>query len=451
VMRRRRSPVLWPLLLLSGAAAPASCDEQCLGASPVLVQRAAVLTSGRGLAAPPSTEDLHRIPDAPVPPHAGDARAWRPILLQQLTLRRHLDANITYVLLLFLAMGSVLMAVLVLCVNQDAQFGPKQQVQRPRRQPQPQQQQPEQRYERQPASAAAVGAYPPRRSQWDSRRSAASARSLQVPSLLPMSAAPSLAPSVASLQPPAARPPTSGQGIRYTFGGSVCAEAREIPADAAPPPPSARPSSIGGQSDDGAFPSARKPGERALCPCLVVPDGMELVFAVRDLLTRKRQQVSFSVVDLEGTPLSHVIVNEVGPQCGIHLQMLDRTPLAWVRTEAVHERGGLPEICFPSGEVFCTVAREDAVLTGRYTLRGTAGQLLYTFHGDFREKALNVVSSSGRLVCDTERCELGYDSSPHYQVRIAPFMDAGLILCGLLAVEKLEGSMATPRQGSMPL
>jgi len=241
------------------------------------------------------------------------------------------------------------------------------------------------------------------------------------------------------MPPPIAAAPKgqSGSGNRFTFGDAVVRNEGSTTF-----PRLARPASLIGPSCS-PFPTARSPDGRTLCPCLVVPEGMELVFAVRDLLTQGRQQVSFSVVDLEGSPLSHVIVNESGSQCGILVQMLDQTPLAWIRTKAHHEHGGMPEICYPSGEVFCAVSRDDSVPTGRYLLRDTAGQRLYTFHGEFKDKAVNVVSASGRLVCDTERCELGRDGSPYYQVRVAPSIDAGLILCGLLAVEKLESGNCT--------
>jgi len=261
-------------------------------------------------------------------------------------------------------------------------------------------------------------------------------------SIRPASLQPSAGAAPQAAAPQAKGAPAPTQGSRFTFGGRLACPGLSVgTAASASEPPASRLSSI------SLFPTARRPDSKTLCPCLVVPEGMELVFAVRDMLSRNRQQVSFSVVDLEGAPLSHVIVNEVGQHCGILIQMLDQTPLAWVRTQAVHERGGMPEICYPSGEVFCAVAREDAVPTGRYTLRDQSGQRLYTFHGDFREKAVNVVSSSGRLVCDTERCNLGFDASPHYQVRVAPTIDAGLILCGLLAVEKLESGVSTPRSG----
>lgn len=468
-----------PRLLLLCAAA-AACDEQCESRSHVLVQRSAVLSSSRvqfaaerAEAAAPQPATLEtpwwQFPGAV---HAiqvtlsGSTSALRslcrglsslfagdtgrgPALVQHLTVITRRDDALTggviAVMLLLIVAGAMLLVAVALCLNFGTRLGPRQEelvrghlLPHQHRQPLPPPRLEEEQagaahagatYVRSTRSAAAPGAQP----EEQQAHPGASARSLLVPSLLPASAAP----SAVSLRPSVLRPP----GSRFTFGGSLREGEAAAPRPAPPPLPLPR-----GSEPAGLFPTARQP-ERTLCPCLVVPEGMELVFAVRDLLTRLRQQISFSVVDLEGTPLSHVIVNEVGQgeRCGILLRMLDQTPLAWVRTGVIHEEGGLPEICFPSGEVFCVVGREDAVPTGRYTLRDRAGQRLYTFHGDFREKAVNVVSSSGRLVCDTERCELGYDGSPHYQVRVAPSIDAGLILCGLLAVEKLEGALSAPQ------
>ena len=36
---------------------------------------------------------------------------------------------------------------------------------------------------------------------------------------------------------------------------------------------------------------------------------------------------------------------------------------------------------------------------------------------------------SGQLVALSERCLVGLDGGPHYQVRVAPRTDAGLVLC----------------------
>jgi len=182
---------------------------------------------------------------------------------------------------------------------------------------------------------------------------------------------------------------------------------------------------------------------------------MEFVFAVRNALDTSRQQLCFSIVDLKGFPLSRVIVDELGPQCRIHLHMVDGTPLAWVCTSSLHEqsRSGtsskahepksqqdcLLEICRPSGEVFCTLSRDRGVPCNRYVLRSTASHLLYIYYGDFRKKTVNVMTPGRQLVCTSEHCPVGFETGPHYQVRVAPHTDAGLMLCGLLALDKLEG------------
>jgi len=212
-----------------------------------------------------------------------------------------------------------------------------------------------------------------------------------------------------------------------------------------------------GPSPRLAVPSPRSPAPsmHCLCPDLMVPDRMEFVFAVREVVNTARQQISFSIVDLRGQPLSHIIVNESGPHCGIHLQMLDGTPLAWIRTECLHDQPsrclttgrskepgpgpGSVEVCRPSGEVFCTVAKDEGIPCYRYVLRSKTWQRLYTYYGNFRQKAVNVTNSSGQLVCTSERCAMEFDAASHYQVRVAPQTDAGLLLCGLLAIDKLEG------------
>jgi len=193
---------------------------------------------------------------------------------------------------------------------------------------------------------------------------------------------------------------------------------------------------------EASLPPPREGGVQHLCPSLVVPPGMELLFAVRDVLRRERQQLSFCIVSLQGQPLSHVIVNERGNACGIQLQMLDQRPLATVFTKPVHDCPlGPPEVQGPSGELFCSIVKTEAFDGGQhmYALQRPSGQRILSIQGDFRGKCMHVVNSAGHLVCDTERCSIDFDSSPHYQVRVAPGIDAGLVLCGLLAVDKVEG------------
>merc|ERR1719379_2184209 len=102
-----------------------------------------------------------------------------------------------------------------------------------------------------------------------------------------------------------------------------------------------------------------------------------------------------------------------------------------------------PKICRPSGELFCSVIREESSgkAGGRFALKGADGSKnLATFEGDYANKALNGTGPLGNLICATQRCKVCLDSAPltsYYEVRVAPHADAGLMLCGLLAISKV--------------
>jgi len=182
--------------------------------------------------------------------------------------------------------------------------------------------------------------------------------------------------------------------------------------------------------------------QRPLCPSLVVPSGMELVFAMPEMLTSQRQHLSFNILDLQGKPLSKVVVDEAGPKAGIILRSLDDRLLARVRTGHLHDTGtGVPEICWPSGEVFGALVREAPRTSKHFTLRDWSGKPIFTFHGNFWDKAINVLNADGCLVCDTERCVMPFDKiGSYYQVRVAPEVDAGLIICSLFTIDKLRAT-----------
>eukprot|EP00438_Fugacium_kawagutii_P001386 Skav209304 [mRNA] locus=scaffold994:190247:195711:+ [translate_table: standard] len=149
---------------------------------------------------------------------------------------------------------------------------------------------------------------------------------------------------------------------------------------------------------------------------------MEFVFAVREVLTVVRQELSFSVVDLDGSPLSHIIVNETGSgaQCGIFLQMLDGEPLASIRTDMLHSwPGRLPEMCYASGEVFCRIAKGDS---GEYVLRDNEDRILLRLEGNFKEKTVKATSWCGELIALSERSSISLDGGAHYQ---APWVGDG--------------------------
>jgi len=190
--------------------------------------------------------------------------------------------------------------------------------------------------------------------------------------------------------------------------------------------------------------------EPMLCPRLLVPEGMELVFKVPDLVMGGRQRASFCVEDMDGNAMSDVEIDETDPssRCGIFLHFLDKSQLAHVKTALHHQTPclHLPEICSADGESFgcfrrTSVCSADGFAT-QYVLQKRSGEGLFAFKGNFQEKAITVVHASGRLACSTRRCPPSstsrYDS--YYEVRVASGVDAGLMLCGLLVMDKVEGT-----------
>lgn len=197
-------------------------------------------------------------------------------------------------------------------------------------------------------------------------------------------------------------------------------------------------------------------GDATLCPSLIVPAGLEFVFAIPCVLTSEMQEISFSVVDMRGHPLSHVVCHEnySHNRCRLLLETMHHTRLAEISTQKMREHPDkLPEICRPEGELFCTLVRDDSPVSCQYLLRHVNGQDLLNFRGDFRQKAVMVTSASGQLAAKSERCVAGFHGVPHYQVRVAPEVDAGLVLCGLISIDKVKSytpPVAAPKESASP-
>lgn len=199
-----------------------------------------------------------------------------------------------------------------------------------------------------------------------------------------------------------------------------------------------------GRASTGRTGGSMTPVTTALCPSLVVPNGSEFVFAIKEVVKLQRQEQFFNVVDLKGLPLSRVVISEQGGHPGILLQTLLKQNLAFVSTEHAFVSTGGPggdsvslDICRPNGEVFGSLQREGS--SGRYVLKQKGGnRKILTFHGDFQEHAVNVLNAQGQLISCTERCTVDFDTANYYQVRVAPNVDAGLVICGLLSIDKLE-------------
>lgn len=198
---------------------------------------------------------------------------------------------------------------------------------------------------------------------------------------------------------------------------------------------------------------SRDPSQQVLsqfCPKLIVPPSVEFVFAVRDVLTRHRQMLDFDVVDLGGNAVCRVVVSEQHAEeanCGLQVQYINREAFAFVRTNMLYDSRvalALPEICFADGRVYCRVVRAQGggPFLGKYALeRSSDGESLIFFDGNFLTREINGVSPSGAIMSSSTRSlDVAKASQRHYTVRVAPGNDIGLLLCGMLAVSKVEGS-----------
>lgn len=228
------------------------------------------------------------------------------------------------------------------------------------------------------------------------------------------------------------------------FPDQVSHSMSRVPPGAHPNAPPRRSQSTASKSPDSSLNMSRtsiassadsKSKEQPLlCQSLVVPKGMDLVFAIRSMLNQQRQELDFDILDLQGAPLCRVVVAERGerkaPCCGIFLQTLTRMPLAMVNTEEVFSGTGPPSVCRPNGSLFGVLKHDGSA---GYTLKHTSGRRLLEFSGDFRRKIVNAVDNNGVRICVTEPNAQGY------QIRIGPRVDAGMVICCLLGIDKLEG------------
>jgi len=195
-----------------------------------------------------------------------------------------------------------------------------------------------------------------------------------------------------------------------------------------------------------ASPAASMPQEQSLFPSMLVPHGQQFVCVIPDVLRRDRQQTSFTITGgRDGKPLFYVILNETSSSCAIWLKRADADVerMALIRTDAIHARcqsraDPMPEICFPSGDLFCKIERVGSA----YGVSDAMGKRLMVVHGDFAAKHVCAIDPSGSYLCQTYM--IGSDTDEmRYEVRVSPNVDAGFVLCALLAIDKAEAQRAS--------
>lgn len=247
------------------------------------------------------------------------------------------------------------------------------------------------------------------------------------------------------------------------------------PRQDAPSPSGCRAAGAAPSADDIEQANAVDP---YFCPDLVVPQSCECILLIP---IQPLGQGSFEVTDLTGHAVLRVVPRQAnvkpwGPASALalggreaascrearlglqrlvlltgHGTILAQCGLAPGRPAAAQRAQGRAaefHILRSSGDYFAKLTRNEG--QERYTLGTRTGTRLY-FWGSFERHAANVTDDSGKLLATTEEHASGAmpvstpvgpagasKESSHYKLRVAPLMDVGLVLCGLLCIEHLS-------------
>jgi len=199
--------------------------------------------------------------------------------------------------------------------------------------------------------------------------------------------------------------------------------------------------------------SDQERAEAILCTSLVVPKGKRMVCLVESRLRREPQDTEFRITSSQSRgckPLMLVRVQEVQDTDTPKI-VLEQLPdsedesgevFASVSTADLWEDESNHQVEFTffdaSGEVFGQFGKTSSDTYNLARVQDDSEPCL-AFFGDFREHSVRVESChDSRLVATVEACRRS-NLRDMYQVSIEPNADAGLVLLGLLTIDKNEG------------
>lgn len=174
----------------------------------------------------------------------------------------------------------------------------------------------------------------------------------------------------------------------------------------------------------------------ALCPLLVVPDKTRLACLVQSDVCTQPQQLTFDILGLRsrgGAPLFRIQIAEIdtdNPQ--VSLNTLDRNQmLAFMCTGEAFS--GVEHPCISiyrsSGELFGTLQKRQEK---EYRLTCGDDVLMY-FTGNFIEHNIEVRNELQQVAATVDAASLD-----EYEAHVHAKMDAGLVILGLIAIDKCE-------------
>jgi hypothetical protein len=183
-----------------------------------------------------------------------------------------------------------------------------------------------------------------------------------------------------------------------------------------------------------------------LCPQLIVPDGTRLKCVLQEAVCRRRQELTFNINGIAahgGAPLFQIRVVEravTAGNCGIFVETLGgKEQFAFLSTQEMWaDEGDLTPkfgIMRPGGLPYASMQKSPQ---GEYVVR-CGQENMMTFSGDFLTHDIQVRGALGQTVG-----LVGNSSGGEYEVQVNPRSDAGLVVLGLLAIDKCERASSSP-------
>jgi uncharacterized protein YxjI len=182
---------------------------------------------------------------------------------------------------------------------------------------------------------------------------------------------------------------------------------------------------------------ASRPVAEQLCPDLIVTDPEELRFMLMQNIFSWTPRSASKVLDSNG----QCIANAVGTCIGNDRMSL-RGPTDDLLCEVQRHSLEFPDqnvfdIFHPHGQLFGVLEKDT--LNPNFTVTSASGARLLVFQGDFRRKEIDITDpASGEQVAQTGHGFFSCNRGGHYQVRVAPGVDAGLIIACCLAIDEAE-------------
>jgi hypothetical protein len=164
-------------------------------------------------------------------------------------------------------------------------------------------------------------------------------------------------------------------------------------------------------------------------------------FLVKGTLTAKAQDVLIEVNDDQDKAILRAYVCETGSDPGILIEDAFNTPLAFIDTSALvnAEKSQALEIhkLGDNAGVFGTIKKEEDLTNhvGHLVVRNPSHKVVLALQPDSSGRSMNAVDDRSRLVGTAQH------QNGAWKVSLAPGVDAGMMLCGLLGIAKIGSLM----------